>query len=129
LILFDLTRIRNDIPLTIQTQDAADSDRSDHHGEDAIVLRDERSAEEGETHESGNEADCCGEGPRDPGDLRLYASEEQASQNAAFRGPRLPERIKNRGHFLGTLENRGVRAASRKMATILPAVAVSVCIR
>jgi len=115
--------------LTIQTQDAANSDRSDHHGEDAIVFRDERGAEEGETHESGNEADRRGEGPRNPGDLRLHASEEQASQDAAFRRPRLPERIENRGHFLGTVENRGIRAASREMAAILPAVAVPVCIR
>jgi len=115
--------------LTIQTQDAADSGWSDHHGEDAIVLRDERSAEKGETYESRNETDRRGEGPRDPGDLRLHASEEQASQNAAFRGSRLPERIENCGHFLGTVENRGVCAASREMAAILPAVAVPVCIR
>jgi len=59
-----------------QTQNASNSDRSDHHGEDAIVFRDKRGAEKGEAHESRDEADRCGEGSRDPGDLRLHTGEE-----------------------------------------------------
>lgn len=112
-----------------QAQDAPDSGRSDHHGEDAVVFRDERGAEEGEAHESGDEANRRGEGPRDPGDLRLHAGEEQASQDAALRGFGLLEWIEDRGHLLDAAEDRSLRAASRAVVAVLPAVTILIRVR
>lgn len=108
----------------VQTQNAPDSNRSNHYGKDAVVFRDERGAKAGEAHEPGDETNRRGQGPRDPSDLRLHAGEEQAPQDAAIRESGLLERIEDRGHFLGATENRGLRATSGKMVAILPAVAV-----
>lgn len=127
--MYKRVRVRNvKLFRTQQAKNATDFGRSNYHGENAVVFRDDRGAEEGETHEFGYEADHRGERSRYPRDLRLHAGEEQARQDAKVRAIGLPKRIEDRGHLLGTAEDRGLRAALREVAAVLPAIAVPVCV-